>query len=38
MLDLHSDVARLDHQVDPLVGHTDGLPGVNPQLRKSIDK
>jgi len=38
MFDLHPGTARLDHQVDPLVGHADGLPGLNPQLCESIGK
>jgi hypothetical protein len=38
MFDLHPGTTGLDHQVDPLIGHADGLPGLNPQLRESIGK
>ena len=39
MFDLHPGTAGLDHQVDPLVGDADGLPGLNPSCaRASVRK
>jgi hypothetical protein len=36
-LDQHLSPDRLDHQIDPMVGHTDGLPGRDPDLCEGID-